>query len=121
GIIIETPDDAAYQWNHPAGGPTVIGPRWRGQLGQLGYVRTGRMVFFAKGNYVDLAKRYRTHAIETGLWVPLTEKIARSPKVASLAGAIESRVSVLRNIVPESRLFKKLTPEEIKAGKADPN
>jgi hypothetical protein len=121
GIIIETPDDAAYQWSHPAGGPTVIGPRWRGQLGKLGYVRTGRMVFFAKGNYVDLAKRYRAHAIETGLWVPLTEKIARSPKVASLVGTIESRVSVLRNIVPESRLYKKQSPEDIAAGKPDPN
>jgi hypothetical protein len=109
-VIIETPDDAAYQWNHPAGGPTVIGPRWRAQLGKLGYMRTGRMVFFEKGNYVDLAKRYRAHAIETGLWVPLTEKIARSPKVASLVGTIESRVSVLRNIVPESRLANKTDP-----------
>ena len=28
-VIVETPDDAAYQFSHPAGGPTVIGPRWR--------------------------------------------------------------------------------------------
>ena len=32
-IIVETPDDAAYQFEHPAGGPTVIGPRWRESLG----------------------------------------------------------------------------------------
>jgi len=31
-VIVETPDDAAYQFSHPAGGPTVIGPRWRPQL-----------------------------------------------------------------------------------------
>src|SRR5882724_501464 len=111
-VIVETPDDAAYQWSHPAGGPTVIGPRWRAQLGRLGDLRGGRMVFFEKGNYVDLAKRYRASAIETGLWVPLTEKIARSPGVASLIGSIESRVSVLRNIVPESRLFNKDQPEQ---------
>ncbi len=111
-VIVETPDDAAYQWSHPAGGPTVIGPRWRAQLGKLGYARGARMVFFEKGNYVDLAKRYRAHAIETGLWVPLTEKIARSPKVASLVGGIEARVGILRNIVPESRLFKKDHPEQ---------
>src|SRR5882724_2508674 len=110
-VIVETPDDAAYQWNHPAGGPTVIGPRWRAQLDRLGYARSARMVFFDRGNYVDLAKRYRQHAIETGLWVPLKEKIARSPKVASLVGTIESRVEILRNIVPESRLYKKETPE----------
>lgn len=109
-IIIETPDDAAYQWQHPAGGPTVIGPRWRAQLGKLGYPRSGRMVFFERGSYVDLAKRYRQHAIETGLWVPLTAKIAQSPQVKDLIGNIESRVSVLRNIVPESRLYNKDNP-----------
>jgi hypothetical protein len=109
-IIIETPDDAAYQWSHPAGGPTVIGPRWRAQLGKLGYPRSGRMVFFERGNYVDLAKRYREHAMETGLWVPLTAKIAQSPRVQELIGNIESRVSVLRNIVPESRLYNKENP-----------
>ena len=38
-VIIETPDDAAYQFEHPAGGPTVIGPRWRETLGHLGYLR----------------------------------------------------------------------------------
>ena len=110
-VLIETPDDAAYQWSHPAGGPTVIGPRWRAQLGRLGYVRSGRFVCFEQGNYVDLAKRYRAHAIETGLWVSLREKIARSPKVESLIGSIESRVSILRDIVPESRLFNKANPE----------
>ena len=109
-VIVETPDDAAYQWSHPAGGPTVIGPRWRAQLGKLGYARSGRMVFFEKGNYVALAKRYRAHAIDAGLWVPLTEKIARVPRVAQLIGGVESRVGILRNIVPESRLFKKDNP-----------
>ncbi len=109
-VIIETPDDAAYQWSHPAGGPTVIGPRWRAQLGRLGYSRSGRMAFFEKGNYVDLAKRYRAHAIETGLWVPLKEKIARAPKVETLVGGVEARVGILRNIVPESRLYKTDNP-----------
>jgi hypothetical protein len=111
-VIVETPDDAAYQWSHPAGGPTLIGPRWRAQLGHFGYVRTARMVFFDHGNYVTLAKRYRAYAMETGLWVSLKEKITRSPKVESLIGAIESRVSVLRNIVPESRLFDPAHPEK---------
>jgi hypothetical protein len=110
-VIVETPDDGAYQWSHPAGGPTVIGPRWRAQLGRLGYVRNARMVFFDHGNYVDLAKRYRAYAMESGTWVPLKEKIAREPRVAYLLGASESRVNVLRNIVPESRLFKKDRPE----------
>src|SRR5262245_8564894 len=56
-VIVETPNDAAYQFSHPAGGPTVVGPRWRATLGRFGYPRTARMCFVAEGNYVDLAKR----------------------------------------------------------------
>ena len=77
-VIVETPDDAAYQFSHPAGGPTVIGPRWRGQLGKLSYMRSARICFFPEGDYVDLAKRYRRYALETGLLVSLKEKIARA-------------------------------------------
>ena len=110
-VIVETSDDAAYRWSHPAGGPTVIGPRWRAQLGRLGYPRSARMVFFEDGDYVDMAKRYRGYAKETGLWVPLAAKLARTPEVASLVGSVESRVGILRNIVPESRLYDKERPE----------
>src|SRR5436305_8399041 len=70
-VIVETPDDAAYQFNHPAGGPTVIGPRWLATLGRFGYPRTTRMSFFEEGNYVTLAKRYRRYAMDTGLFVSL--------------------------------------------------
>ena len=35
-LIVETHDDAAYKFHHPAGGPTVIGPRWRDQTGPVG-------------------------------------------------------------------------------------
>ena len=110
-VIVETSDDAAYRWSHPKGGPTVVGPRWRAQLGRLGYPRSARMVFFEKGDYVDMAKRYRRYAKETGLWVPLTAKIARTPAVGSLVGSVESRIGILRNIVPESRLYDKERPE----------
>src|SRR5262252_5075831 len=46
-LIVETPDDAAYQFSHPAGGPTVIGPRWLATLGRFAYPRALRMSFFA--------------------------------------------------------------------------
>ena len=94
-IIIETPNDAAYQFNHPAGGPTVIGPRWRASLGKLAYPRAGRMCFIAEGNYVAMAKRYRKYAIETGLFVPLTEKIAKNPQVKQLIGTPIIRSGIL--------------------------
>src|SRR4029079_12618102 len=54
-VIVETPDDAAYTFSHPAGGPRSIGPSWRPQLGRFGYMRRLRMAFLPKGNYVDLA------------------------------------------------------------------
>ena len=101
-VIVETPDDAAYQFSHPAGGPTVIGPRWRAQLGRFGYPRSARIVFFEDGNYVDMAKRYRRYAMETGLFVSLREKIARTPAVRELIGTPQTRVSILRNLKPES-------------------
>ena len=101
-VIVETPDDAAYQFSHPAGGPTVIGPRWRSQLGRFGYLRTARMSFIADGNYVDMAKRYRRYAMETGLFVSLKEKIARTPAINDLIGTPHTRVSILRNLTPSS-------------------
>ncbi|HZP59997.1 MAG TPA: DUF5696 domain-containing protein [Opitutaceae bacterium] len=101
-VIIETPDDAAYQFSHPAGGPTVIGPRWRETLGRFGYLRTARMCFFDQGNYVTLAKRYRSYVMDTGLFVSLREKIARTPILASLIGTPQTRISILHNMNPES-------------------
>lgn len=96
-VIIETPDDAAYQFDHPAGGPTVIGPRWLATLGRFGYMRTARMCFFETGNYVTLARRYRQYVMDTGLFVSLKEKIAGKPVVARMLGVPQTRVGILRN------------------------
>jgi len=111
-VIVETPDDAAYQFSHPAGGPTVIGPRWRSQLGHFGYLRTARMSFFADGNYVDMAKRYRRYAMETGLFVSLKEKIARTPAISDLIGTPHTRVSILRNLTPSSDRYDTRDPSK---------
>lgn len=99
-VIVQTPDDAAYQFQHPAGGPTVIGPQWRDQLGKLAYPRSVRICFFPTGNYVTLAKRYRQYVIDSGLFVSLKEKIARQPLVADLIGTGHTGVQALRNIRP---------------------
>jgi len=106
-IIIETPDDAAYQFNHPAGGPTVIGPRWRASLGRLGYPRTGRMCFMGEGNYVDMAKRYRKYAMETGLFVSLQEKIVKNPRVKELIGTPLIRTGILTNYRADGARWKR--------------
>jgi hypothetical protein len=109
-IIIETPDDAAYQFEHPAGGPTVIGPHWRESLGQLRYPRSGRMCFFDQGNYVTLAKRYRQYAKDTGLFVSLNEKITRQPMVKELIGTPMTRLGILTNVKSDSLRYKKDDP-----------
>ena len=111
-VIVETPDDAAYQFNHPAGGPTVIGPRWRAQLDRFGYLRTVRYCFIADGNYVDMAKRYRRHVMESGLFVSLNEKIARTPGVRDLLGTPHTRVSILRNMAPTSDRYDTKDPSK---------
>ncbi len=96
-LIVETPDDAAYTFEHPAGGPTVIGPRWNASLGSFRYPRSARMVFFEKGNYVTMAKRYRRYVRDTGQFVSLREKIVAAPIVEALIGTPHIRLHVLKN------------------------
>lgn len=110
-VIVETPDDAAYTFNHPAGGPTSMGPSWRAQLGRFGYLRSVRMGFLPKGNYVDLAKRYRQYAIDSGLFVSLKDKIASRPVVKNLIGTPFTGASVLRNKKPGSATYDTKNPE----------
>jgi len=111
-VIVETPDDAAYQFSHPAGGPTVIGPRWRSQLGRFSYLRRARFAFIQSGNYVDMAKRYRRHVMETGLFVSLKEKIARTPLVSELIGIPQTRARILQNLTPESDRYDTKDPSK---------
>jgi hypothetical protein len=96
-VIVETPDDAAYTFSHPARGPTTMGPSWREQLGHFRYPRRLRMVLLPKGNYVDLAKPYRQYAIDAGWFVSLKDKIAQRPIVGNRIGTPFSGASVLRN------------------------
>ena len=110
-VIVETPDDAAYTFNHPAGGPTAMGPRWRAQLGRFAYTRRLRMAFLPKGNYVDLAKRYRRYVMDSGLYVSLKDKIAHNAAVQSLVGSPVMGVRVLRNFKPGSAVWDAKNPQ----------
>jgi hypothetical protein len=112
-VIIETPDDAAYQFDHPPGGPTVIGPRWLPTLGKFGYLRTARMCFFEQGNYVTLAKRYRRYVQDTGLFVSLKEKIAKTPVLADVIGIPQTRVGILHNQTPTSDRYSETNHYEL--------
>jgi hypothetical protein len=111
-VIVETPDDAAYTFSHPAGGPTMMGPSWRSQLSRFAYMRRLRMGFLPKGNYVSLAKRYRQYSIDTGLFVSLKEKIARSPIVQNLIGTPMAGARVLRNVKEGGPRYDKKDPSK---------
>jgi len=111
-VILETPDDGGCHFQHPAGGPTQIGPRWVHSLGRFSYPRRARLCFVENGNYVHLAKRYRRHAIATGRFVSLREKIARNPRVARLVGAPVVHTSILYHIQPESSYYHKDNPDQ---------
>ena len=89
----------------------MIGPRWQAQLGRFGYLRSARVIPIT-GNYVDMAKRYRRYAIETGLFVSLKEKIARTPLLHDLIGVPHMRASILRNLKPESDRYDKRDPSK---------
>ena len=108
-VIVETPDDAAYTFGHPAGGPTSMGPSWRAQLGHFGYPRRLRMAFLS-GNYVALAKRYRSYVMDSGLFVPLKDKMAQRPVVGNLIGTPFAGASVLRNKKPGSANYDAKNP-----------
>jgi Family of unknown function (DUF5696) len=109
-VIVETPDDAAYTFSHPAGGPTTMGPSWLAQLGHFGYLRSVRMCFLPKGNYVDLSKRYRRYVTNSGLYVSLKDKIARTPAVANLIDNPMVGLRVLTNIKPGSAAYDTKDP-----------
>jgi hypothetical protein len=111
-VILETPDDAGCQFDHPAGGPTTIGPRWVHSLGRFAYPRRARFCFFDQGNYVDMAKRYRRQAMANGRFVSLREKIARNPAVGRLIGAPVVHTSILYHIQPESSYYHKDDPAQ---------
>jgi len=111
-VMIETPDDAGCHFAHPAGGPTRIQLRWVHTLGRLRYPRRVRLAFFAEGNYVTMAKRYRKHARETGNFVSIQEKIARTPLVSKLIGSPVVHTGILVHIQPESQYYNKDDPSK---------
>jgi len=111
-VILETPVDAGYDFSHPAGGPTQINPRWDASLGAFRYPRRLRYCFYDTCNYVTLAKRYRRYTLDTGHFVSLAEKIARTPKVAKLIGAPVIHTSILYHVQEDSDYYNKEKPAD---------
>ncbi|MCD7755348.1 MAG: DUF5696 domain-containing protein [Firmicutes bacterium] len=110
--ICQTPWDAGYGIDHPAGGPyTHVGAYFLPSLGALAYRRSLRYVFLEGCDYNDLCKAYRGYAMETGLLTTLREKAARNPLVDRLIGAAIVHKGIKKHISPDSRFYDAIHPE----------
>ena len=91
-VIGETPDDLRFQRQSVSvdGEQLLAGaPEWLPQKGALGYPRRLRYVFFDRGGYVAMCKRYREYVRATGAVRTLAEKARENPNVRLLAGAVD--------------------------------
>ncbi len=110
--ICETPWDAGYSIEHPAGGPyTHVGTYFLPSLGDFSYRRSLRYVFLADCDYNDLCKVYRRWAMETGLLTTLKEKAARNPLVDDLIGVAIVHKGIKKHVSPDSRYYDPAHPE----------
>jgi len=85
--IVETPDDAAVRVPR-LDGFLYLAPQWQPQKGKFGPTRRLRYVFFDRGGYVAMCKRYRSYAIKAGLLKTLEQKRKEIPNVDLLIGAV---------------------------------
>ena len=109
--LCETPCNAGWQAEHPAGGPyTHVGVRFEPSLGRMRERRTMRYAFFRDCDYNDLCKTYRAFARERGLLCTLSQKAAKTPRVDALIGCSFVHVGVKRHIHPLSDFYDRHHP-----------
>ena len=103
--VYDTPYDASYDY---ADGK--VWPIWRPSLGTLRYQR--RMIYsFFRGDYNDVAKRYRAYVKNKGALMTLRAKQALNPLVGRLPGCPVIHTGLTRHISPDSRFYRSDEPE----------
>ena len=111
--ICEQPWDAAYQVEHPAGGPyTQVSMRWLPSLGRMAYRRILKYTFLENCDYNDLCKQYRAYVKETGLFTSLAEKATRNPLVDQLIGAAFVHKGIKTHVSPGTYFYNAEEPEK---------
>jgi hypothetical protein len=85
--IVETPDDAAVRVPR-LNGFLCLAPEWQPQKGKLVPARKMRYIFFERGGYAAMCKRYRSYAKRTGLLKTLEQKRKENPNVDLVIGAV---------------------------------
>lgn len=86
--VMDTPDDAAYDFEHPEGGPTRIAPRWMTSFEAFRYERRVVYRFFPRGDHATLALAYKEHCRQAGRWRSIEEKCLEKPHLDKMRGAI---------------------------------
>ncbi|MCR4620935.1 MAG: hypothetical protein K5663_02520 [Clostridiales bacterium] len=103
--VFDTPWDASYDYLDGS-----VYPIWRTSLGTLRYQR--RMIYsFFRGDYNDVAKRYRAYVRNKGALITLKAKQALNPLVGRLPGCPVIHTGLDRHISPDSRYYRPDEPE----------
>ena len=110
-VLLETPDDGGCRFEHPAGGPTRIQPRWVHSLGKLRYPRRPAHLFLRQGQLRRPGQAVSPPRHRDGAF--RLDKGKRSPAIHSSASssAVPSwHTSILYHIQPESQYYHKDDP-----------
>ena len=109
--ILETPYDGGMHLEHPAGGPTHVGPKWHPSMGGLSYARQVRYTLFADADHNDFTARYREYVRADGRLKTLETKATEVPRVRELEGVTVAAASTMRNTQPDSHYYDAEHPE----------
>jgi len=109
--ILETPYDGGMQLDHPAGGPTRLGPKWHPSMGHLNYARQVRYALFGDADHNALVHRYREYARRNGALKTLETKATELPAVRQLEGTTIAATYILHHTQPDSHYYDKEHPE----------
>lgn len=111
--ICETPWNAGYTAEHPAGGPySHVGIYYEPSLGKMNYRRVLRYTLLSDCDYNDLCKVYRAYVRETGHLRTLAEKAAQNPSVDRLIGCSFVHTGIKTVVQPDSDFFDPENPEK---------
>ena len=111
--ICETPWNAGYTAEHPAGGPySHVGIYYEPSLGKMDYRRVLRYTLLSDCDYNDLCKVYRAYVRETGHLRTLAEKAAQNPSVDRLIGCSFVHTGIKTVVQPDSDFFDPENPEK---------
>ena len=86
--LLETADDAQLRITKTGEQLLAAQPVWVSEKQQFGYARKLRYIFFERGGYVAMCKRYRAYVASQNRLKTFSQKRAENPHIDLLAGAV---------------------------------